>query len=1102
MAIKFLNTVQVDTDVLYVDTSTSNVGIGTDSPSAKLDVSGSVKANNFVSIQGVDTGNPAASLDELRLSGYGIIGNRGSLYFTNASTTGTLQFGIGGTHASNTKMVIDSTGAIQFNTYGAGTLVTDASGNITVSSGGGVGGPFLPLAGGTMTGVAGVIFPDSFKLNLGTGSDLQISHDGFDSYINNFTGNLNIVNLANDKDIVFKSDDGSGGTTPYLTLDGSTTDAYFSNPGNVGIGTTGPDRLLTLSGSASPYLSLASNTTAGEPSVFFGDTEDDNEGRIVYSNSQDYMSFWTAAAERMRITSAGDVAIGTTGASSARLQVKNSTTNSYNIRFTASDGGDMGGWYQDGSNNSELYLKDGSSVFKALINSNGSSYLNGGNVGINTTGPAYKFTAYGSSTSSEIVASFGSANDINEYTAIGLSGFIAGNDATKAGMALVRKDSFGTGELHFLNNNTVDDSDMTLSDSKMMINTVGNIGIGTDDPDAKLSVVGSTSTNDLIGGSINLATSYGWVIPSGTFSTRIGYYGGNFTLNGIAAENGMEWGLGPFNNRQLLWTTTGSTDDNADGGWNKALTNLDIESPYLSVVYFKRVSSDTSGFVYHGTGNNILNLDGTSNTNPYFKSVAMSDLDQNVWYASIGVIQSNSDSNTTANTDISGLYRLDTGEKVANSATFKFASTGATLSRGHRAYLYYSEDVDVVMQFANPGFYKIDGDQPKLQDIIGDGADDTFWSANGNDIYNDNSGNVGIGTTSPSEKLVIRNGTSNTDIKILAYNNAAGTEATLKFSTIASETNYEKAAIIARNAVASFGRSDMHFALDSAADDGNVQFSDTKMTILNNGNVGIGTTSPAANLHVVGAQNNAGRIYLSDYDNGSGSAAQSLLLTKTGTNSYIYNRDGGDLRLGTNDQFSYVTIKDDGDVGINNTSPKTKLHVSHSTGTAPVLGAPPTSAMFGATNFGTLFSTISSSGKGIIQQGRADGSATAYSLLLNPLGGNVGIGTDSPGEKLEVAGNATFQGTCTATNFILSSDKTLKDKIKNIETKHVDVEWKNFELISEPGVKRSGVIAQELEEKHPEFIRTDKDGLKSVAYIDLLITKIAELEARLDKAGL
>ena len=100
------------------------------------------------------------------------------------------------------------------------------------------------------------------------------------------------------------------------------------------------------------------------------------------------------------------------------------------------------------------------------------------------------------------------------------------------------------------------------------------------------------------------------------------------------------------------------------------------------------------------------------------------------------------------------------------------------------------------------------------------------------------------------------------------------------------------------------------------------------------------------------------------------------------------------------------------------------------------------------------------------------------------------------------SGSQTNTGAITATNFILSSDETLKDKIKDIETKHVDVEWKNFELISEPGVKRSGVVAQELEKKHPEFVRTDDKGLKSVAYIDLLISKIAELEARLEKAGI
>ena len=43
MAIQFLNTVQVDTSVLYVDTANDKVGIGTDSPSYKLDVNGNVQ---------------------------------------------------------------------------------------------------------------------------------------------------------------------------------------------------------------------------------------------------------------------------------------------------------------------------------------------------------------------------------------------------------------------------------------------------------------------------------------------------------------------------------------------------------------------------------------------------------------------------------------------------------------------------------------------------------------------------------------------------------------------------------------------------------------------------------------------------------------------------------------------------------------------------------------------------------------------------------------------------------------------------------------------------------------------------------------------------
>tara|TARA_B110000211_G_scaffold179938_1_gene203611 strand:- start:57 stop:1592 length:1536 start_codon:yes stop_codon:yes gene_type:complete len=66
-------------------------------------------------------------------------------------------------------------------------------------------------------------FPDGKILSLGTGRDLRFYHDGSSGQIQEFTGDLKIVNNADDKDIILMSDDGSGGTTAYLTLDGSST---------------------------------------------------------------------------------------------------------------------------------------------------------------------------------------------------------------------------------------------------------------------------------------------------------------------------------------------------------------------------------------------------------------------------------------------------------------------------------------------------------------------------------------------------------------------------------------------------------------------------------------------------------------------------------------------------------------------------------------------------------------------------------------------------------------------------------------------------------------------------------------------------------------
>jgi hypothetical protein len=67
-----------------------------------------------------------------------------------------------------------------------------------------------------------VNFTDNSVLSFGTGSDLRLQHStgNNSSYIQNYTGDLIVENLADDKDIIFKSDNGSGGTEVYFELQG------------------------------------------------------------------------------------------------------------------------------------------------------------------------------------------------------------------------------------------------------------------------------------------------------------------------------------------------------------------------------------------------------------------------------------------------------------------------------------------------------------------------------------------------------------------------------------------------------------------------------------------------------------------------------------------------------------------------------------------------------------------------------------------------------------------------------------------------------------------------------------------------------------------
>jgi hypothetical protein len=147
--------------------------------------------------------------------------------------------------------------------------------------------------------------------------------------------------------------------------------------------------------------------------------------------------------------------------------------------------------------------------------------------------------------------------------------------------------------------------------------------------------------------------------------------------------------------------------------------------------------------------------------------------------------------------------------------------------------------------------------------------------------------------------------------------------------------------------------------------------------------------------------------------------------------------------------------------------------------------------------------------------------------------GNLGIGTTSPTQLLDVVGNARFRLvgsggynaplnlTSDGTLTTASSDERLKSNINTLENslekvsqlRGVSFTWKEDPEMGE----RIGFIAQEVEKIYPELVFTNKtDGLKGVNYAefsavlveavkelkaenDMLKARLQEIEARLEK---
>ena len=71
---------------------------------------------------------------------------------------------------------------------------------------------------------------DNSVISLGSAKDFNMRHNGSNTILDNTTGDLEIRNSANDADVILKCDDGSGGVTSYITLDGSVTKTILNKP--------------------------------------------------------------------------------------------------------------------------------------------------------------------------------------------------------------------------------------------------------------------------------------------------------------------------------------------------------------------------------------------------------------------------------------------------------------------------------------------------------------------------------------------------------------------------------------------------------------------------------------------------------------------------------------------------------------------------------------------------------------------------------------------------------------------------------------------------------------------------------------------------------
>ncbi len=365
------------------------------------------------------------------------------------------------------------------------------------------------------------------------------------------------------------------------------------------------------------------------------------------------------------------------------------------------------------------------------------------------------------------------------------------------------------------------------------------------------------------------------------------------------------------------------------------------------------------------------------------------------------------------------------------------------------------------------------------------GGSNSSWQIgtyqSGLQFYNDNNsayrvffgdnGNVGIGTTSPSTKLhLYESGTADVLLRLTSANGTY--DPLIQFTGQGNDITAEGFEIWYDNDVG-----DVHLSTTYPNDGATIHFhtrtgaskstSNERLTILGNGNVGIGDTTVPYKLDVNGDTGIRGANYLYLGHGAAGTNWTSRLRSSSGQ----FQVDVGSFRIadvGYTGTITWISGSTTGNVGIGTTNPSYKLQVGGATsiggnfyapyayisggaeinqqlylnlngnafaealaigggngssGGASVKWMSPfgdtayvghKQAILSGTGYDYTIFTTSGLGFGVVTNNR-----TNYDFYIAP-SGNVGIGTTNPNVKLDVLGNVRVVGILTATSLVKS----------------------------------------------------------------------------------